>query len=383
MRRSIGIALWFALLFGTTLLLRRDLVWSPAARFDESVLLQAFAAVERGQSPYSVPAFYYPPPFAVLGGALCKALGEPGFLLFLRLGSVLGASLIGLLAVRVTRWPLWVQVPVSLLVAGPSIPIGAAIGSGNVNPLIQGMALLALALVAGAPVFAGLLLGLSVALKPAAAALVPLLIVYRPGGSPAPRISGLVAAATTGLLLAFCRPQEIPAMLARGSDIFPSDHNLSLARIFGYVGVTIPSGLIFAVIVGGAAWWIARRQPARGAFDAVATSASVLSLPMIWPHGLALTFPTQCLALDGTGDRGSFRGRMFFWLALAAVIGIEGSAGGGATEVEWPGWVKSLVGALPLAAVVLVTALAVRRERRRQRVAGELRVAGQVLVPDA
>ena len=68
---------------------------------------------------------------------------------------------------------------------------------------------------------------------------------------------------------------------------------------------------------------------------------------MIWPHGLAFTFPTQCQALDPSGERRGFRQRLEFLLALGAVACIEGSAGGGATEVAWPGWIKSLVGAIP------------------------------------
>jgi hypothetical protein len=343
----------------------RELVLSPAPRVDERIFLGAIAAVERGESPYAAPVFNYPPPFAVLGARLDRALGEQRFLLSLRLLGVLGASVVAFLAVRRTRWPRSIQLVVAGAIAGFSAPFGAALGQGNVAPFIEGLALAALAWVESAPLLAGVLLGTSVVLKPLAAALVPLLAVYRGSTRPAaPRLAAVVAAGTAVVLLLLLGAQYLAGMLTRGTTIFSSDHNLSLSRIASYVGVELPAGWVFAAVVLLAGGWILRRRPKRLAFDAVATTAAVLSLPMVWPHTLALTFGTQCRALERGFARGRTdrRARLLLVLAIAAVASIDGSAGGGAFPVDWPGPLKSAIATIPLAAMLLLTWLAVREE---------------------
>ena len=217
------------------------------------------------------------------------------------------------------------------------------------------------------PLLAGLVIGaVCTVANPLPAALIPLLFCYRAepesGIRRWPQRAAVAAAASAGLLFALVGARYLPEMLARADVAAPSEHDLSLTRILRAFGLHPGAGLLFLVVTALAAFALWRLRPDTRGFNSIAVTASVLALPIVWPHTLAITFPTQFHALE-RGFRfahGQVGWRRFApALVLAAMLSIQGSSGGGAAPIGWPAAAKGLLAAIPVAALCGLCAYAV------------------------
>ena len=351
-------------------------LWLDGALGDERMFLAAWQAIARGASPYGASVFNYPPPFAFGGHRLWETLGEHRTLVLLRLLALAGAGVVAAVATRPWLRPRPARWAGGLAIVALASPIGAALGLGNIAPAVQGGALAALVLAPSLPLVAGFLLGAGIVCKPLMAACLPLLLA---GPFTAPRDAEVtrdwrsllrswqwLTAASAGLvatvLLLACGVAATAEMLRLASVPAPSSHDLALTKIARSFGLTLPAGVVFVAVTAIAVLAAWRLRPSARGFLALATTASVLSLPIIWPHTLAITFPTQCLALEKVfAERRAAAARSVWRTALpllvvAAMLSIEGSAGGGGAPADWPPALAGLVAAIPLAALVFLCA---------------------------
>jgi len=361
-------ALAFALLVATGLWAHRGDIFAAQPHVDERVFLDAFDAVRQNRSPYSNPTYNYPPSFAVLGAFLDSRLGERRLILLLRYGCLLGVCVAAWLALRATRAGLAVRFGAAALVVVCSFAVGNAFGVGNVSPIVQGLTIAALVLSPTWPIFAGALLGAGVAMKPLAAAVLPLLALYgwRRDRS---ALRTALAAAATATVLAVTLGWRFAGELWSRAEVLPAgpEHDLSLGRVLRGFGCAVPGKLVFVAVLGLAAWCVLRPRLARRDVHAIALTASVWSVPVVWPHSLLLTLPVQALAvsrvLSASHPR---RGWRLGLIALvgAAVFCLNAPNGSDAAPRDWPSGALALVALQPFIAAVCLCALAVRRDEQ-------------------
>ncbi len=288
------------LLLALLALARWSFLRSPVPLGDEAVYLQAFETVRAGGTPYDVEGFFYPLVFARVGAGLLGVLGPGGTLAALRAANLLGLAFAFWTA---TAWlPLriagrWLAAA-ALLCLSPAVYAGLDLG--NVSFFIVGLAL------AGAlgwprrPMPAGALLGVSVALKPIAAALIPILGVHRPGrpaasGGARHLLAGATAAAVAVLLL--LPISDLREML--GQEMVPLAYarSFSLQRLLALFGVDVPQVVLTlaatAVAVAAARW----RPMSSVQLLCFAVATISLVTPLVWNHTLIVVLPVQGLAL--------------------------------------------------------------------------------------
>lgn len=280
------------------------LLWAPRLATpellaDEFFYLPSFALVAEGRSPYENRAFLYPPQLAVLGAWATARLGALPFFACLRLLEYLGIVAAATVALARTPWSFRARVVagVALLWLSPAVASGLRLG--NVVFAAIGAALVALHLWPRRPVAAGLLLALSVALKPIAVAAIPLALVFRtaPEAARAARRFGLVAAGAFALTLL----AVVPQLGGIGSRLAPepavtralTPHRL----LYLLTGANAPPPLLAAVVVGLFALEGLRREREPGELLLRAGVACPLALPLVWDHGLMMSLPVQLAAL--------------------------------------------------------------------------------------
>lgn len=365
---SHGLAV--AALLALAFFVHRDDILAPGTHFDERIFAGAFDAVRHGQSPYTQPTFNYPPPFAVLGAALWQRLGERSFLLLLRGLELASACAIAWLAVAFTPWRPWLQWTIAAAMVTLAFPVENAVACGNISPIIQVLALAGLVLASTTPFLAGILLGTGIALKPLAAAAVPLLAVYgwkrRDGFLRAALVAGVTAAG----LLAALGGRYLPALWSRATVPAPPAQDLSLARVLRGFGLHVnPLAIFAAVTVLAAIYLLAWRahRPSERDMQAVVLTACAVGLPVVWPHTLLMTLPVQVHALERVLDE---RQRPTGWKVLlilllaAAMLGIDGSSGSRTAPLGWPEAAQGALALVPLAGVLILCGVAVTRRAR-------------------
>ena len=284
------------------------LLSAPEAHIDEDLYEQAFRAVGEGRSPYSVRGYYYPTAFAYLGSWLTESLGTAATRGCLRALNVL--ALIGTLWLATAWWAgptgsmarsrevrrAWLErlaLAALLLVAAPGAFLG--IHLGNLSFVAIGLALGGLGLAPQRPVAAGIALALSVALKPIAAAVLPLLILTPPRAQArAYRLSGWIGGALASTLwLTF---PYFPELLDQKIERIGRIRTWSLYRLADVLHLDLGRLGILACLVSIAVLACSRARRHQAEWLAVTLTASVLTTPLIWSHTLLLVFPVLMMA---------------------------------------------------------------------------------------
>ena len=346
---SVTVARWASTLF------------SPAPLFDEAIYLDAFRTVAAGQSPYSVYGYYYPPPFAVLGGWLLTTLGQPLLLLLIRGLVVLGLVLTVWLSLIWWRTPVWRRLVVGGLYLCVAPAVGLGMRTGNISFLVIGAIIPALMFWKFRPILSGLLLGSSVAIKPIAPLAALVLLVHRPGeGGYRQVVAGLTAGmAMLGSLFPIVAFLE---MFSQNIAALSLNRSISLHRLFSLAGIEI-NPLIAVVIVGVIAIVVSRLRPLDEAdLLCVALTAAIWSVPLIWTHTLLLTLPVQMLAVVRALDRRRYwrsKGtrsnrtveihRFELWLVLVSVASIQLAEGAGSVD-RMDSWIQLTALGIPFVA---------------------------------
>ncbi len=281
-------------------LVRWPFLRSPVPLGDEAVYLQAFEAWRAGGTPYDVKGFFYPLAFARGGAWLLGLTGPTGTLAVLR-----GANLLGL---AFAFWAATAWLPLSIArrwlaaaaLLGLSPAVHAGLDLGNVSFFIVGLALAALLWWPRRPLLAGVLLGASVALKPIAAAAIPLLGMHRPSSPRADSsrrhlLAAAAAAVTAAVLL--LPISGLREMLDQEMVALAYARSFSLQRLFALFGIDVAQ-VVLTLAAAIVAVVAARRRP-MSSVQVLCYAVATISLvtPLVWNHTLIVALPIQGLAL--------------------------------------------------------------------------------------
>jgi hypothetical protein len=240
--------------------------------------------------------------------------------------------------------------------------VADGLACGSVTLLLLGLVVAGLAMTSERPLLGGGLVGLVTASKPVAvSALAVLAMPDRGGRLPARRLlaaSAAVAAAMAWLLIGF---EHLPSMASRAGGLPGALTNVSLPRVLYALGVPVHPVITFGVLTAAGAalaWW---RRPLDRQRLAIATSTSLLALPINNPSTLLYSLPAQAVALERAVARlrsagAAPRRRALAELALVvgAVASVHGAMGVAAVgELSLP--LQGLVTLIPLAAVAGLT----------------------------
>jgi arabinofuranan 3-O-arabinosyltransferase len=293
------------------------------APIDLHVYWEAERALHNGRDPYQGTDFLYPPGALLLmyplGWARWPAALSVATILVPIM--VISTSAVTLRLVR-TRRPL--SLPVALVgLVLVSWPVWELVVLLNATALLAlAWALVCLLVLRRHSIAAGVVLGVSLAVKPITAPfLVVLFLCGRKrtagvaiGVAGLVSLGGLIAAPHSGALLT----QALP-LVVRGIRSSPS--NLSLAALGRWLHFPGPVTLVMRTLALGLGAWTTWRlsQQGRRSDQRLIEAASVLYLavllagPVFWPHYLALLLPA--IALSGV-PRGIWHGRPS-WAAIA------------------------------------------------------------------
>jgi hypothetical protein len=360
-----------ALLVVATGLVHHRVLTAHQRLIDEKAYVDAFSLVTAGASPYEGAKYRYPPAFAVVGAALLEGLGERPLFLLLRGLDLLGICVVAWGAMIGSRWPLAVRaaLAVAVLVSSPIVADG--LQTGNVSFLFLAATVVALLAASRRPRAAGALLGSAIALKPLTAPVVPVLLVHRaPSGARHPSLVAAVAALAAGALWSLVGIRFLGDFASRIGGL-PDVSNVSFSHVLWCFGVEVPAVALFALITALGVWVASRRPLGVRELLVLATSTSLLALPINNPSTMVMSFPAQALALElavGRWQAGSGRRWVPRWgellLVAAAAVSVHGSLGVvAASSLSRP--VRGVVALIPLLAVLGSTtyALAVPRAR--------------------
>lgn len=330
---------------------------SPSPLTDEAIYLRAFRHLLAGDSPYLEPGFLYPPPFAVIGAAALRRLGEPVLLAVLRHLNLAAACVAVWVAIGERVWPLAVRWAAATAVVTLSPLLGTGLGQGNLSYVAVALTLLGARAAIVRPRLAGAAIGLGLALKPLA---LPLTLVFLL----APVASGddrrglrtcaVTAWAVAGAVLMALGARFLPGMTSRLPGVPASPHNVSLSRALHCFGIDLPPALLGLAVVGATLLVLRRRELALPQLVAAGTVASALALPVVWPHTFTLTLPAQAGALERACVPSVWQRRIGWTrpaLVLAAVASVHGSLGTGAYSADWPPATWGLLTLIPLVAL--------------------------------
>jgi len=284
---------------------RHYLIW-PDLVFDEDIYIRAFRAASAGESPFGVQGYFYPAVLARVGGWLLAVLGEIPLRYLMRASVDLGLVVTVWLSLSLWRVAPIVRLATASVYVVVAPVVGGGLREGNLSFAVVGLVLTGLYVWPRRPVAAGLILGTSVAVKQLAPLAILSLLVHRP--VPPSRkhwiAGGIAVAVAVPLLLAGSRNEMIAA--ARLQEL-TRVHSASLARELDLAGLHTNPVLI-AIVVALLVIVVGRLRPMNPSeLLCVATTAAVLSLPVVWSHTLLLTLPVQVLALvlafDGSSSR--------------------------------------------------------------------------------
>ena len=275
--------LQFSLAVAICLIGWRDLAFQGRL-FDSAIYVRGFADVQAGADPYAIrdfATFVYPPPSAGMGAWLVELAGVEGARVLVRTIVFAGALWLGWLVA--SRYRLrWRAVWAAVLALGCT----TALDHGNASPAVVALAFFALTRERDDA--AGILVGLSLVVKPLLIPALPALMLWR-------RRSAGWAIATAGVLILATGP----AALHRWLDLiaFKADGwahaplNLAPHAFLWRMGLEVPA-VVWAGLVGLAAAPFARRPASMLAACAVGTTVlwSGTLIPLLVPAaGLALS----------------------------------------------------------------------------------------------
>jgi hypothetical protein len=362
-RAALGVVT-FAIVLGLGGLVRlRDDMFARAPQVDLRAYLHAFDLVSAGKDPYVEGAFLYPPPFAVVGAALYRGLGEVAFLAVFRWACLAGVWLLVWVALDATRWPL-PAAAIAAVAATWSPLLENSFGCGNVSPLIIGLLVVSLAWAARAPAGAGLAIGTLDAFKPMGVSAVLVRATPERGRSSlATSVRLLVGAGAASVAWLWVGHRFLGSWLGRSQGFPERIINVSLHRALWALGMHVSAVVPFAVVTALGmlvAWRWARSSRER---VALAATTSLLTLPVASPGSFLLTLPAQALALEAAHGRwraapgGSVARRNALGelaVVAAAVVSVHGAEGAVATG-ELPVIVQVAVTLIPLGAAAALT----------------------------
>ncbi len=341
-------------------------VFSPFPVEDEGVYFAAFRLAARGESPYR-PGYFYTPAFAVAGGWAIERLGEVPVLAGLRLANLFGMALIAWCSLAWMPWPWRRRWLTAAAFVALSPVVRFAVLWGNLSLWVVGMLLVALLAWRARPVLAGMLLGLSIVIKPIGPLAAVILLVHRPAGGGRRHL----VAATLGLALAagllFSFPYLDDFLALKGGNP-QHGRNLALHHLLYCFGIEVEA-LTLAAAVSLIAIVLARRRTLAPAhFVAFTATMTLLTTPLVWSHTLLLALPVVVLALAVAADRwtrsrahprggGALRAVLRRWepafvVSLALAMQLAGGLGGVET---WSRWQQGLFAAPPALAAVVLT----------------------------
>lgn len=232
-------------------------VASPMGLADSSAYFDAFRAVGEGQSPYVHARFLYPPFFAHLGAWATQHCQLAAVTIFLQSVNLLAASaLVWMsLAVVVSNLPVRLLAAPVLLALLP--PVRDSMGTGNVAVAMTALASGCALLWPRRPLLAGVLFGLTLALKPMALGLLPALAAQRSTSRRRAWVAMGAAIAIAVVSLALY-PDEASQML-RHATRATAGRTVSLHAALRELGLRIPA-LAITVFVGLAGAVFTRRR---------------------------------------------------------------------------------------------------------------------------
>lgn len=334
-------------------------VFLPSTLTDEMIYLGAFQRVLHGQSPFSEVGYLYPSAMALFGAWVLQWWDQGLILAVLRGANILGLAVSVWIALSWLEgsWRRRVTAGSLLVAVAPSV--GYGISSGNLSLAVSGMVLYGLMNWHRWPVLCGVLLGLSVVIKPLAPVVILVLLVHRSHRQGKAHIWAAITAGAVagGLILGLPHLEE----LFRVDLAVRASRSISIYRLLRLAGWNI-SPFLLTAIVAAIAVVLARRRPLdRLCLVVLSTTAALAATALVRPHTLLLSLPLQVAALTiglhrlkSQGDRSSPRQSLyeviFVCLAIAAIQFAEG-----ATAIDdQPAWFQWAGALLPtLAPMVL------------------------------
>ena len=330
---------------------------APSPLGDEVAYVTASELVAAGQSPY-YGLYLYPPVLAVVGAAVIQVAGDDALLVLLRTFNGLGIALLVWWSVALWSASFHWRLIAAVLYICVSPALAYGILWGNISLGIATLIFLGLLLWPIRPMFAGVLLGASIAVKPIAPGAVLVLLLQRMpslGKSPVLKfdairthwIAGLTSLVVAGGLLLV--PPYLREWLSLTMQIPPYTRNVALYRALVCFGAEPPTLGLFATVTILAVLWA--RRPLHGAkmhspwqVLVIAIPTTLLSLPLVWSHTLLLTLPLQVAALDragwslrdsGVADRPRKPLEMLVVLAMVLVVQLSDGVGGIDDQAYW------------------------------------------------
>lgn len=269
----------------------------PMPLNDEMTYFRAAASLARGHSPYQ-PGYLYPMLPAMLSVAAIRHLGVGGWTLLLRVLNDVGGATISWISVcwLPWSWPRRVALGAILLILSPIVHF--AIFTANISLFVGAVVTIGLLIWPRRAVAAGLLLGLSVGLKPFAPGAIAALGLHRPQhGRRRSAWTAAAIAVAVGTLLVVGLPGSDQLFRLHVDRMDPLARTVSLHRFAHLLGWG-DHLLIVSVVLLGAALWLVRRRPLNiSELYAAATATALMTTPIVWAHTMIITLPVQVLAV--------------------------------------------------------------------------------------
>ena len=336
-------------------------VFDPEPLPDERNYFWAFEAVANDEDLYPG-SYLYPPALALLGGWMLPRTGPVALLAILRIANLVGLATAVWWALAWWPGPLRRRLALGtvFLCLAPAVRLG--VRWGNLSLAAAGLVIVGLMVWQRRPVLAGVLLGLSVVVKPIAPAAILVLLAHRPAESGRRHLTaGLVALGLSGALLLLV-PGFVAWLSVHAASGAPI-RTLSLHRFAHLLGLPVHA-LALTVAVTLAFVLLSRWRPLEPLhLFALAVTTLLAATPLVWSHTLLVGLPLQTAALTvATGARDRLpRELLFVVLAVFAIQLAEGATG----IYDYPVWLQ-LMGVLPPAlAPAALTAYLYRRHPSR------------------
>jgi hypothetical protein len=349
-------------------------VWSP----DGMTYQSGIDLVLKGRSPYEHSVFPYPPTVALLGAWSTHLFGPEAFRAGFRYVNLMGgcAAVWGSLVPIRASWLVKLAIAVLAVILLPAF--GNALEHDNLSMLTGGLSIMALVLWPRAPVSAGILLGIGIALKPIALVPLVLLAVHHPADGGRKHWTAALAASITVAALWSLSPAWLmsaasqPSVKAAEADWADGVLNVSLFRILACFGLKISPFLLLAGVAFASFLYVRTRLLNLIPLLCVACAASLLSLPIVWQHTLLIITPLAFVATEtalhrywrskedpqGTRARRSKRLVELLFVVSGSVTVLEASAYG--VIGNWHPWVNGFTLLIPITMLVLLTGYVVR-----------------------
>ncbi len=320
--------------------------------WDEYAYVRGFADVAAGRTPYEpvYMPFLYPPPFAYAGAWLLRH-GTGATLATLRAANLAGLVALAWCAAAwlPLSWRWRVTALAGVLVISPVV--AQIVHGGNLSATATGMIVTALALWRRHPAVAGLLLGLSLLIKPLAPAPLVALAGHRPSGGGRRHLvaAGLALGLAGGIFLVVPRLEEF---VARSATLGFADRTLSPHRLLAIAGVPVEPLWVTAPALVATLVLARRKRIDERPLTALGLAACVAATPLVWSHTLIVTLPLQAMAAAAAAirfrDAPAAARRARGWeVALVALAVITLHVSEPATNISPHGAIFQLACALP------------------------------------